>query len=224
MPWYYASSEAKPVGPVSLEQLRALRVAGTIFPTTYVIEYTGQPIVNWTWRRYSEVFPSAPEPLPLPAGLPMPPVPPNPSGPPLPPTPPAPTPGAAHPLFPSAAVAPTLPPSHPPAGQPNVYPYPPIKPTNVWCGWGFALGLIGFFFSFICIGFLPALLSLVLCIVGLVQIGKNPRQSGRGMAFAGLGFSSLALVIAVLFLVWAAKNMNFSHQFTVTEQTSSDSQ
>ncbi len=60
MPWFYAGPEAKPVGPVSVEQLHANRVNGTISPDTYVIEQTGQPGATMTWRRYREAFPDSP--------------------------------------------------------------------------------------------------------------------------------------------------------------------
>ena len=49
MPWYYAGPEAKPVGPVSLEELHARRLSGAIQPETYVIEDTGQPDPARAW-------------------------------------------------------------------------------------------------------------------------------------------------------------------------------
>ena len=46
MPWYYAGPDAKPVGPVTLNELHACRVRGIVTPETYVIEHTGQPGEN----------------------------------------------------------------------------------------------------------------------------------------------------------------------------------
>jgi hypothetical protein len=215
MPWYYAGPEAKPVGPVSLEQLQAMRAAGTVSPETYVLEHTGQPIADWTWKRYRDVFPSAPYLPPVIPTIPEPVIAPIPPPPPV----PAPT-AAAHPLFPSAG-SPIPPPIFTPTFQPGPH-YQPVRPTNGWCGWGFALGLIGLVFSFACIGLIPALISLVLCIVGLVKVGKNPSQSGRGLAIAGVCLSGFALLISIVILCFAIPNMKF-HEMTVTEQTSSDS-
>src|ERR1035441_2641879 len=98
MPWYYAGPEAKPVGPVTLDELHACRVNGTVKPETYVIEHTGQPSENWAWKRYQDVFPSSPSLPPLPPPSP-PPV--------VMPAPPVAQPQAIppHPLFPSAAPA-----------------------------------------------------------------------------------------------------------------------
>ncbi len=52
MPWYYAGPEAKPVGPVTLEELQALRARGTVAPETYVIEEKGQGMAGLAWKRY----------------------------------------------------------------------------------------------------------------------------------------------------------------------------
>src|ERR1035441_5503835 len=115
MPWYYAGPEAHPVGPVTLDELHACRVNGTVKPQTYVIEHTGQPSENWAWKHYQDIFPSSPALPPLPP-LSPPPVPVPPVVPPqaIPPQviPP-------HPLFPSAAPA-----QHsvfPPGARPDPY-------------------------------------------------------------------------------------------------------
>ena len=42
MPWYYAGPEAKPVGPLSVEELHARHLSGAVTAETYVIEHTGQ--------------------------------------------------------------------------------------------------------------------------------------------------------------------------------------
>jgi hypothetical protein len=209
MPWYYAGPEAKPVGPVTLEELRALRLHGTIAPETYVIEHTGQPSENWAWKHYQEVFPSSPS---------LPPIPPQPPPPAMAPAPPATQP---HPLFPSAAPA-----QHsvfPPGARPD--PYYNVKPTNGWCAWGFGLGLFSFFLSFACgIGLLPALLAFPLCIVGMVQVQKHREQAGHGLAVAGLILSSVALLISLVFIISLAIPILKAHGLTVTEQTSNDSE
>ena len=203
MPWYYAGSDATPVGPLSLEELRAQCVQGTVKPDTYIIEHTGQATDILTWRRYRDVFPDAPTFPPLP-----------------PPAPAIPLPHAA-PAFPTY---PPHPGTFPPAHRPDPY-YQSFKPTNNWCAWGFGLGLTGFFFSFACgIGLLLALPSLLLCIVGLSQVSKNQAQSGRGLAVAGLVLSGIALVISMIFFASFALPMIRAHQLTVTEQTSNDSE
>jgi len=216
MPWYYAGPEAKPVGPLSVEELHARHVSGTVTPDTYVIEHTGHAIENWGWKRYREVFPTNLSPTPPPPAIAsaVPPVPPQ-------ATPPQAIP--AHPLFPSAASASTQHPVFSPDVRPD--PYYKAKPTNSWCAWGFGLGLAGFFFSFACgIGLLLALPSLLLCIVGLAQVHKKPEQSGQGLAIAGLILSSLALLIALIFILSMAMPILKAHGLTVTEQTSNDSE
>jgi len=214
MPWYYAGPEAKPVGPVSVEELHARRISGGVKPETYVIEHTGQATENLAWKRYQDVFPSSPSLPPLPS----PPAPP-------PPVPPQVTPLQAnppHPLFPSAAPA-----QHsvfPPGARPDPY-YHNVKPTNGWCAWGFGLGLAGFFLSFACgVGVLPALFAVPLCIVGLTQVHKKREQAGQGLAVAGLILSGIALLISLIFIISLALPMLKAHGLTVTEQTSNDSE
>jgi len=212
MPWYYAGPEAKPVGPVTLDELHACRVRGIVTPQTYVIEHTGQPSENWAWKHYQDIFPSSPSLPPLPP-LSPPPVPVPPVAPPQVLSP--------HPLFPSAAPA-----QHsvfPPGTRPD--PYYNVKPTNAWCSWGFGLGLAGFFFSFACgIGVIPALISVVLCIVGLAHVHKHREQAGQGLAVAGLILSGLALLISLIFIISLAIPMLKAHGITVTEQTTNDSE
>ena len=205
MPWYYAGPEAKPVGPLSVEELHARHVSGTVTPDTYVIEHTGQPSADWTWKRYHEVFPTNLPPVPPPPAIPLP----SPAVPP-------------HPLFPSATSTSTRQPVFPTDTRPD--PYYKVKPTNGWCAWGFGLGLTGFFFSFACgIGLLLALPSLLLCLVGLNQVHKNREQTGQGLAIAGLILSGIALLISFIFIASFAMKFKM-HDFTVTEQTSNDSE
>jgi hypothetical protein len=206
MPWYYAGPEAKPVGPVSVEELYARHLSGIISSETYVIEHGDRPIENWSWKRYREVFPTN-----------LPPAPPHPVAPPVPTASP---PAAAHPLFPSAAPVPH--PVFPPGARPD--PYYNVKPTNACCAWGFGLGLASFFFSFACgIGLLPAVIAFPLSIVGLAQVHKRREQSGQGLAIAGLVLSGLALLLALIIILSFVTKFKM-HDFTVTEQTSSDSE
>ncbi|HEX4140047.1 MAG TPA: GYF domain-containing protein [Candidatus Methylacidiphilales bacterium] len=231
MPWYYAGPEAKPVGPVSAEQLQGLFASGAITSETFVIEHTGPGAANLAWRRYREVF--------TPAALlpPLPPTPPAPFHPVTgtPPAPPAPAPGAvpapipssptyaaAHPLFPSATTAQPGHAAYPPPVQP--YAYAPIRPTNSWCAWGFALSLVGFCFAFLCIGVIPALIAAVLCIIGLVQVNKNREEGGMGLAVTGLIFSGVAILIVAIIVSVFAPSILKGHGLTVTEQTSNDSE
>ncbi len=215
MPWYYAGPEAKPVGPVTLEELHARRVNGTVKSDTYVIEHTGQPTENWAWKRYQEVFPSSAS---------LPPIPPQLAPPITIPAPPAPQPQGAttHPLFPSASPVPHS--VFPHAPRPDPY-YTHARPTNGLCAWGFGLGLAGLIFSFACgIGVFLALIALPLCILGLSQLHKHHEQAGRGLAVAGLILSGIALVISLIFILSLAIPMIKAHQLTVMEQTSNDSE
>ena len=86
------------------------------------------------------------------------------------------------------------------------------------------MGTISFLLAFACgIGFLPALLAVPLCIVGLMQVGKHREQSGQGLAIAGLALSGFAILISLVIFVAFALPMIKAHELTVTEQTSNDS-
>jgi hypothetical protein len=240
MAWYYAGPEAKPIGPVTLEELKALRVRGTIAAETYVIEEKGQGMAGLAWKRYRENFPDAASLPPLPPVPGLPPVQQVPYvPPPVPPVTPPPV-MQAHPLFPSAAPsgtpAKTLPllnqmtkeygqQPYPFAGGARPDPYYHARPTNAWCAWGFGLGLAAFFFSFACgIGLLPALVSVPLCIIGLTQLAKHREQAGHWFAIWGLVLSSLALVISVVIVLYLAYPIMKAHGLTVTEETTNDSE
>jgi hypothetical protein len=230
MPWYYAGPEAKPVGPVTLEELRALRARGGIAPETYVIEDAGQGPAGLAWKRYRDIFPAQAilPPLPSPATPYVPP--------PAPPVPPVmQAHPAAHPLFPSASPiawpATVLPASVPSPGAPfythgpRPDPYNHARQTNGYCAWGFGFGLAAFFFSFVCgIGVFPALAAIPLCIFGLIQLGKHHEQTGHWLAISGLVLSSLALVVVLLWAVYFAMPIMRAHGLTVTEETTNDSQ
>ncbi len=208
MSWYYAGPEAKPIGPITLEELHARKSSGVISPETYVIEHTGLPGDAPVWKRYRELF-AAPPPLPTPF-LPPPP----------PPIPPPFTPAQPHPLFPSAA--PTTP-HHPvftsPAGPD---PYYAVRKTNPWCQWGFALGLVSLPLLIICgLGAFVAPPAFIASIIGLIQ--KKDRESGRVRAIAGILLSGLTLLITLAFLAWAIPVAIKQHEQTATEQTTNDS-
>jgi hypothetical protein len=217
MPWYYAGPEAKPVGPISLEELRACRDRGVIKAETYVIEQTGQPIAALAWKKYQDVFPAAATLPPIPLSMALP------TATFVPPLSAQPQVISPHPLFPSATPAATPPQTFPAAARPD--PYYNAKRTNGWCAWGFGLGLTAFFFSFACgIGLLPALIAILLCIIGLMQVHKQREQAGQGLAIAGLILSAGALLISAIFIVSMAIPMIKAHELTVTEQTSNDSE
>jgi hypothetical protein len=103
--------------------------------------------------------------------------------------------------------------------------YFPVRRTNSWCAWGFGLGIAGFILTFACgLGLLIAAPALLICILGFVQVQRHPDQSGRGLAVAGGILSALALLISIGFLAYAVPVMIKNHSWTVTEQSSSNSE
>jgi hypothetical protein len=223
MPWYYAGPDQKPVGPVSLEELQARRRNDLVLPETYIIEWTYETGVVGTWRHYGDVFPQVPAApaLPPPPPVSIPPAPASPA-PPI----PAPAPLGVHipqphPLFPSAAHAPL--PGATPAAAPHAH-YP-TRRTNSWCAWGFGLGIASFIFSFACgLGLFLAVPGLIVSILGLVQIQRHAEQSGRGLAVTGGVLSVLALMIALGFAICFLPSLLKNHEWTVTEQSSTNSE
>jgi len=208
MPWYYAGPEAKPIGPVTLEELHARRANGTVTPETYVIEHTGQSNEPNSWKRYQDLFPSNPS-LPPPPPVFSPPA-----------MPPPPSPTAQPHLLPSPGARPPV--FSSPAGPD---PYYSGRKNNPWCQWGFWLGLLSLPLLLVCgLGTLVALAALFPCLIGLVQVSHRPAESGRGMALSGLFFSVLALFITTIFLAWAIPKVIKEREQTVTEQSSSDSE
>lgn len=206
MPWFYAGPEAKPVGPLSLDELHARRLNGTLSPETYVLERTGQPNESLAWKRYADVFPTSPNLPPLPplSSLSQ-------------PQPAVSTP-SPHPLFPSAASTPG--PLHSSTPLPNPH-YYPVRKTNLYCSWGFGLGVAAFFLSFACgVGVLPAIPALFACIMGLMQVHQHRDQAGQRRAIAGLLLSSFALLISVILILTLSIRLIKEREQTTTEQTS----
>jgi hypothetical protein len=59
-------------------------------------------------------------------------------------------------------------------------------------------GLFGFLF---CILVVPSLLAIVMGVLALSDLKKNPHLSGKGRAWFGLVTGSLSLVIALIILI-----------------------
>ena len=241
--WYYAGPDAKPNGPVSLEELQARRSQGVILPDTYVIEHAGATGVVGGWRHYREVFPDQPTLPPLPGGSP--PVLPLQTPPPIVPplashsaqaldakqlNYPSAAPSAAHPLFPSAGQAPTAP--YHPAPTPPAYPsnipphaaphgHYPTFPTNKACAWGFGLGLAGFLLSFFCgVGVVLAAPAIVLCILGLVQVQYRRNESGAGLAICGGALAVMGLIISIVLISYFGPSVErVIHEQMSTQQS-----
>ena len=210
MSWYYAGPEAKPVGPISVEELQNRRANGLVTSETYVIEQPGPEGSVPAWKRYREVFPSmAASPFPS-----------SPEFPPVPPPPPS----TAHPLFPSAAHAPISRPAvPPPIIEPHAAPHGhyPHRPTNKTCAWGFGLGIAAFVLSFACgFGLLIGLPALIVCILGFVHVQQNPAQSGRGLATAGAVLACMAMLISLIFLAFALPAAFKSYSQSTLQQNS----
>ena len=68
------------------------------------------------------------------------------------------------------------------------------------------LGLVGLPLCFL---FVPSLLAVIFGIVGLNQIKRDPTQSGRGLAIAGLILGAVMLVLVVLVLLLGEAEFNF---------------
>ena len=67
------------------------------------------------------------------------------------------------------------------------------------------LGLVGLPLCFL---FVPSLLAAVFGIVGLNQIKRDPTQSGRGLAIAGLILGAVMLVLVVFVLLAGGTELN----------------
>ena len=57
------------------------------------------------------------------------------------------------------------------------------------------LALIGFIISLACCG--PV--GMVLSIIGLSQINKNPNEGGKGLAIAGIIVGAISMVAAIIY-------------------------
>ena len=76
--------------------------------------------------------------------------------------------------------------------------YPPQQPymaqpprkTNT-------LALVGFIVSLACCG--PV--GMVLSIIGLSQINKNPNEGGKGLAIAGIIIGAIGMVVAIIYYI-----------------------
>lgn len=74
---------------------------------------------------------------------------------------------------------------------------PPPEKTNMVALWAMICGIVGVFCCQIILG--P--LALILGIVALSQIKKNPHEKGSGMAITGIVLGILALLLVAAFLV-----------------------
>lgn len=209
MSWYYAGPDAKPVGPVSLEELHAQRLAGTITSETYVLEQTGHTGLPLAWKHYRELFTHPP--------LPRPPLLPVTAGP-----------AATTHKVPSPAALPGHPAATPASSPyfPSAHRIPPVvstrppRPVNQACAWGFGLGLASVLLIFACgLGSLLSLPAIFLSILGLVQVSRHREMAGRGRAIAGLILAGLTLLLSVILLLVMMVSSFKQHEQTTTEQT-----
>ena len=94
-----------------------------------------------------------------------------------------------------------------------------VRATNAYALWGMIFGILAFVCCLCCCLNIPlGALGLIFSLVGLMQINERPDfYEGRGLAIAGIVFSSLALVIGVLFLLSSIANGNFHtyHHFQI---------
>jgi hypothetical protein len=228
MPWYYAGPDEKPVGPISTDELHARRRNDLVGPRTYIIEWDDETGAIGGWKFYSEFFPVVPAMAPLPPPPPSPvPTAPHHGPPPAPVAaphgyyPPAPI-AQPHPLFPSVGHAPApVAPAVPPASPHGHY---PARKTNSWCAWGLGLGITGFIFSFACLGIFIAVPALLICLTGFARVQSHPEQSGRGLAIAGGVLSLLAIIISLGLGAWLLPPILKNHEWSVTEQSSTNSE
>lgn len=87
----------------------------------------------------------------------------------------------------------------PPGPDANSGYYPPVA-QNIQIN---VLALIGFILSLTCTG--CGIVSLVLSIIGLNQINKEPnRYNGKGLAIAGIVISILTIIFAIIYGVLGA--------------------
>jgi hypothetical protein len=77
-------------------------------------------------------------------------------------------------------------------------PSTPTTHTNGMAVGGFVCGLL----SFCCTCFPLGLVGLILCIIALSQISKQPMQAGKGWAIAGIILSVLGFATTVIFFAF----------------------
>ena len=97
-------------------------------------------------------------------------------------------------------------------------PLPPINPlqpsahANNMAVTGFVMGLIGITVGLLCCGPLFDILGIIFSCIGLSQIGKNPKQTGKGLAIAGLVLSVFGLTASVgIGLLWGFRGIYGRH-------------
>jgi len=103
---------------------------------------------------------------------------------------------ASFPEFADALAAQPLAP--PPLSSPMLVRDSPARKTNGMAIAGLVFGLLGIP---CCVMGLGSLLGLLFSVIGLVQIGRNPGQEGKGVAIIGIIVSLAGLLFFVAF--WA---------------------
>jgi hypothetical protein len=79
----------------------------------------------------------------------------------------------------------------------------PVQRTNGLAVTGFIIGLFGLLLC--CCGPVPSILGLVFSCIGFVQTSRDPTQSGRGFAIAGIVLSVMGLGLSCFsILIWLA--------------------
>jgi hypothetical protein len=100
---------------------------------------------------------------------------------------------------------PAQPPTPPPPqqwGTGGYYQPPPAVPTGKTNGMAIAslvLGICGLLLSWFLLG-IPSILAVIFGHIALSQVGRDPRQGGRGMAIAGLSTGYVSIGLFVLFI------------------------
>jgi len=96
--------------------------------------------------------------------------------------------------------APPAPPPIPPSTPPGAPAGPATRPvTNSMAVTGLIFGLIGLMGGWLCCAPIFSVLGIVFSSVGLSQIKRDPsRQTGRGMAIAGLILSIIGLIALLI--------------------------
>jgi hypothetical protein len=72
----------------------------------------------------------------------------------------------------------------------------PLAIASVVCG------VMSVLCSCVCYGFPFNLAALVLGIIAIAQIGSDPSQSGKGLAFAGIGLFFVNILVLVGLMVF----------------------